>query len=116
MDKKIEFKKNEYKIIKNKISSKIHEDLGFIKITEEDNPGYPEMYYRLVRPSPHKDVYPLHADKWFWDLGNNEIPSKYKRIKFWISLWNENKNSGSRYVPNLTIQIIITRVKVKMVS
>lgn len=94
-------KKNEYKeLLKTELLTKIHKDLGFIKITEEDNSGYPEMYYRLVRPLPFIDTGPLHADKWFWDLGGYAKSNKYIRVKFWISLWNENKNSGFRYVPN----------------
>ena len=79
---------------------KLQDELGYLLITDEDKSGYPELYFRLVRPSPHSDIGPLHADKWFWDISDNKIPAGYKRIKFWFSLWNNNKNSGFRYVPN----------------
>ncbi|MBT4259764.1 MAG: hypothetical protein HOD90_07600 [Nitrospina sp.] len=74
------------------------EQIGEINISGEEGVGYPEIYYRLVRPKPYVDVGPLHADRWFWDLGHGFTPEGYKRIKFWFSLWNEPGLSGFRFV------------------
>tara|TARA_X000000368_G_scaffold8892_1_gene6983 strand:- start:626 stop:1381 length:756 start_codon:yes stop_codon:yes gene_type:complete len=78
----------------------LHEELGEVVISDEEDIGYPEIYYRLVRPKPYVDVGPLHADKWFWDLGHGSVPNdvKRKRIKFWFSLWNCNHDTGFRFV------------------
>ena len=78
----------------------LHNELGELVISDEEDVGYPEIYYRLVRPKPYVDVGPLHADKWFWDLGHGSAPDgvKRKRIKFWFSLWNSNNDTGFRFV------------------
>jgi len=79
----------------------LKKELGEINITDEEGSGYPEIYYRLVRPYPFRDVGPLHADKWFWDLGHGQMPlnREFKRVKFWCSLWNDNDETGFRFVP-----------------
>ncbi len=80
--------------------TKLKSDLGYIAISDEENIGYPEIYYRLVRPLPSLDVGPLHADRWFWDLGHGVMPANenFRRIKFWCSLWNSNGDTGFRFV------------------
>lgn len=75
-------------------------EVGEVLISDEEDVGYPEIYWRLVRPAPWHDVGPLHADKWFWDLGHGTTPDGYCRVKFWFSLWNEAGANGFRYVPN----------------
>lgn len=79
---------------------KLEEEVGQILISDEEDVGYPEIYYRLVRPKPARDVGPLHADKWFWDLGHGSMPEDhhYKRVKFWFSLWNHKNDTGFRFV------------------
>lgn len=73
--------------------------VGDVLISDEENIGYPEIYWRLVRPPPHHDVGPLHADAWFWNLGHGDTPEGYQRIKFWFSLWNDEGQNGFRFVP-----------------
>lgn len=69
------------------------------KITDEENIGYGNFYWRLVRPFPNKDVGTMHKDKWFWDLGTGKMDNiKYKRYKLWISIHGENK-LGFKFVP-----------------
>ena len=56
-------------------------------ITDEENLGYPNFNWRLVRTNVLDDVGPIHADKWFWDLNpSNYFPKMYQRIKIWIPL------------------------------
>ena len=41
---------------------------GKFSISDENNIGYGELVWRLVRPNKKDDVGPIHCDKWFWDL------------------------------------------------
>ena len=70
-----------------------------LQVTDEENIGYGNFYWRLVRPFPNKDVGTMHKDKWFWDLGTGKMDiSKFKRYKLWISILGENK-LGFKFVP-----------------
>ena len=65
-------------------------------ISDEDNLGYPNIYWRLVRPNEPSDVGPLHRDSWFWKL-NTSFPTPsypFKRIKVWIALHVESGLNG----------------------
>ena len=71
-----------------------------ITITDEENLGYGNIYWRLVRPHPYKDVGPFHKDKWGWDLSNYKIDNtKYQRFKIWISIIGKDR-LGFRFVKN----------------
>lgn len=72
------------------------------EITDEENIGFGEVYFRLCRPTPYKDVGPLHADAWFWELGHGEMPKvgfDTQRVKFWFCLETSESITGFRYVP-----------------
>ena len=87
------------KIRKLNFFKKIESYFGKIKITNEDNIMKEEIYWRIVRPNILSDVGPLHADKWFWDHNKWKIPKNYYRLKIWIPIICEGKNSGLIYVP-----------------
>ena len=72
---------------------------GHFEISDEDNVGREEIYWRLVRPNQSSDVGPLHADAWFWDLGHGQTPANTKRVKVWIALCCEPGLNGLRIVP-----------------
>jgi hypothetical protein len=72
--------------------------LGPIQITNEEEIHDEEVYWRLARPSGN-DVGPMHADRWFWDLGHGKAMNNFERIKIWIAIFNETGESGLRYVP-----------------
>lgn len=63
-------------------------------ISDEENLGYPNIYWRLVRAGSASDVGPVHADHWFWDLGHGSIPLGYRRVKTWIPLRQDPKHVG----------------------
>jgi len=63
-------------------------------ISDEENLGYPNIYWRLVRAGSASDVGPVHADYWFWDLGHGSIPLGYRRVKTWIPLRQDPKHVG----------------------
>ena len=70
-----------------------------IIITDEENLGFGNFYWRLVRPFPYADVGTMHKDKWFWDLGTGKMNNKiFKRYKLWISIKGEDK-LGFKFVP-----------------
>ena len=72
---------------------------GNIDITDEDEIGRDEVYWRLVRPNCKNDVGPLHADNWFWELNNKNQKNK-KRYKIWMPIFCETGDTGFMYVLN----------------
>lgn len=79
---------------------------GEFSLSDEDNVGWEEIYWRLVRPNEKSDVGPLHADKWFWDLGHGTTPPNTRRVKVWIAIFCETGLSGLRIVPGSHLQDI----------
>lgn len=65
-----------------------------IYVSDEENIGRPNIYWRLVRPGSAHDVGPVHADHWFWDLGHGSIPQGYRRVKMWIPLRQDPQHVG----------------------
>lgn len=87
----------------NSLTSLFH----WSQITNEANQRHGEMYFRLCRPRPFVDVGPLHADHWFWDLGNDQMPNvnfECKRLKFWVCINTSENKTGFRYVPKSHLQ------------
>lgn len=78
----------------------LFEIVGEGHVSDEEKIGRANIYWRLVRPNAESDVGPIHADKWFWDLGHGDpISPGYRRIKLWIALFCEPGKSGFCYVP-----------------
>lgn len=73
---------------------------GDFIISDEENVGREEMYWRLVRPNAENDVGPLHADAWFWELDHGITPPNRKRVKVWIAIYAQPGLSGLRVVPD----------------
>lgn len=71
---------------------------GDFSISDEENIGREEIYWRLVRPGQSSDMGPLHADEWFWNLGHGESPPHTTRIKVWIALFCEPGLNGFHLV------------------
>jgi hypothetical protein len=74
-------------------------EFGPILIANEENIYPEEIYWRYVRPKQANDVGPLHADKWFWDLGHGFMPEGYYRLKIWIPIYCAPGGNGLRVVP-----------------
>lgn len=73
---------------------------GEIKAANEEELYDEEIYWRFVRPNMKTDIGPLHADKWFWDLGHGKMPQGYFRLKIWIPIWCEEAGNGLKVVPH----------------
>jgi len=79
----------------------LKQSLGDFLVSDEEGFGWPGIYWRLVRPGG-ADIGPVHADKWFWDLGHGDMPGapgEYYRLKIWMSLHSQPGKSGLRVVP-----------------
>lgn len=72
---------------------------GEFQISDEEQYGWPNVYWRLVRPG-NRDIGTMHADKWFWDLGHGHMPDGYFRVKLWMALLTSAGQSGLRVVPD----------------
>lgn len=74
--------------------------IGEFKISDEENIGRPEVYWRLVRPNCDSDVGPLHADGWFWACNPKwQRPSfPHRRWKIWASLETATGESGFKLI------------------
>ena len=72
---------------------------GRFEISDEENVGREEIYWRLVRPNEKNDIGPLHADAWFWDLGHGTTPNNVVRVKVWIAVYVDPGLSGFVYIP-----------------
>jgi hypothetical protein len=76
----------------------LEDEFGPFEISDEEDVGFEEMYWRLVRPDSASDVGPLHADAWFWELGHGKTPPGHKRVKVWVSIFSEPGKNGFKYV------------------
>ncbi len=86
--------------------AKMKKEYGGIEITDEECLGYPNIYWRLVRPNIDRDVGSLHRDSWFWDIdkSNGKVFPEYKRLKSWISISVEPGKNGLLVVPESHIK------------
>jgi len=92
--------KSAVKIIRTmSLFTKLESFYGHFMLSDEENVGWEEMYWRLVRPNELSDVGPLHADAWFWALGHGCTPPNTVRIKVWIAIYCETGKNGLKLVP-----------------
>ena len=77
----------------------LEEVFGQIEISREENVGWEEVYWRIVRPHESDDVAPLHADAWFWVLGCGDMPTGKDRIKVWLPIITEPGANNLLLVP-----------------
>lgn len=77
----------------------LEDEFGYFEISDEENVGHEEIYWRLVRPNSPTDVGPLHADAWFWNLGHGITPPGFKRVKVWIAIFCTPGKDGFKFVP-----------------
>jgi hypothetical protein len=68
---------------------------GPYQIADIEHLGYPEVYWRLVRPNHPDDVSAVHADAWFYTL-TNDMPEAEQRhiVKVWFPVFSEPGMSG----------------------
>ena len=71
-------------------------EYGDLEITDEEELGFPNIYWRITRPKKPRDVGPLHRDSWFWEIDkyNGKKFPNYKRLKSWLSINVEKGKNG----------------------
>ncbi len=82
--------------LKSEFANSLKIKYGEFSISDEDNLGWPNIYWRLVRPKESTDIGPLHRDSWFWEL-NKHFPKpgyNFTRLKVWIPIYSENGLNG----------------------
>jgi hypothetical protein len=78
---------------------RFEEEWGSYEISDEENFGWPNVYWRLVRPG-NSDIGPVHADKWFWDCGHGTMPDyPAERVKCWIAIHTAPGRNGLTVKP-----------------
>jgi hypothetical protein len=77
----------------------LEKSFGPFEISDEENVGHEEVYWRLVRPNAKNDIGPIHADCWFWEIGGGITPDNTTRIKVWVGIYVEPGLNGFVYVP-----------------
>ena len=79
---------------------RLRKDFGDLSFHMNTDLKREDMYWRLVRPG-NQDIGPLHADEWFFDVGNVTMPegSTATKVKLWISLYTNSNKNGLRVVP-----------------
>lgn len=88
------------KLRSRRFMRRLEEAFGAFDISGESGIQKEEVYWRLVRPGMKEDVGPVHADRWFWDLGNGVTPEGVERVKIWIAVATEAGRNGLQIVPN----------------
>tara|TARA_R110001583_G_scaffold131271_1_gene282996 strand:- start:8986 stop:9729 length:744 start_codon:yes stop_codon:yes gene_type:complete len=76
----------------------LEKELNISEITGEEQSGWQEVYWRIVRPG-NADIGNFHADRWFWDMGHGDIKQGCRRLKIWIALETVIGKSGLRVLP-----------------
>lgn len=73
----------------------LREMFGPYHIADIEHLGYPEVYWRLVRPHRPDDVAGAHADAWFYTL-TNDMPEAEQRhiVKVWFPVFSQPGLSG----------------------
>ena len=87
--------------MKSDFASSLSDKYGEFYISDEDNLGWPNIYWRLVRPEEKGDIGPLHRDSWFWELNDDFPTPKYDfyRLKVWLPIFTEMGLNGLRLEP-----------------
>ena len=98
---RILFKEDIQKVKRQKFFNKLISIFGEFVISDEENLGYANFVWRIVRPNCKDDIGPPHRDCWFWDL-NPYFPKpnfEFSRVKVWIPIYCENGLSGLALEP-----------------
>ncbi|MCF8163545.1 MAG: phytanoyl-CoA dioxygenase family protein [Polynucleobacter sp.] len=77
------------------------EVFGDYEVADLEGIGYPEIYWRLVRPSCPEDVASPHKDSWFWTVTNKIASERQSNlIKVWLPVVTIPSESGLSISPS----------------
>jgi hypothetical protein len=87
-------------ILKLPFFGRLGERVGEFDVADNEGIGYPEIYWRLVRPGHASDVAGAHADAWFYDYTNNLTAQQQKGlVKVWVAICVQPGESGLAVLP-----------------
>jgi ectoine hydroxylase-related dioxygenase (phytanoyl-CoA dioxygenase family) len=79
----------------------IEDALGPFDVADIEGLGYPEIYWRLVRPDAAGDVAGAHTDEWFYTYTNRLTPQQQAGlVKVWVGVHVDPGRSGLAVVPD----------------
>ncbi|WP_196786413.1 phytanoyl-CoA dioxygenase family protein [Burkholderia diffusa] len=79
----------------------LRERWGAVEIADIEGLGYPETYWRLVRPNSPEDVAGVHADAWFYRHTNGLSDTQQAGlVKLWLAVDVEPGVSGLALMPD----------------
>jgi hypothetical protein len=79
----------------------LEDALGPFEIADIEGLGYPEIYWRLVRPGAGQDVAGAHTDTWFYTYTNNlTLAEQQGLVKVWVAIHVEPGHSGLAVLPD----------------
>ncbi|EJL81431.1 Phytanoyl-CoA dioxygenase (PhyH) [Herbaspirillum sp. CF444] len=95
------FNKNEVsRILSMPFFALLAEQVGQFEVADIEGLGYPEIYWRLVRPGQQNDVAGAHADAWFYDYTNNLTDEQQQGlVKVWAAIHVQPGESGLSVLP-----------------
>jgi len=68
-------------------------------LTDEEQLGHPNIYFRVVRSDSSDDVGSAHADRWFWDIRQHPFPSGFRRVKIWAPIIQDDSAPSLLLLP-----------------
>ena len=77
----------------------VREAFGDFYLADEEDVGYEQITFRLVRPGRPEDVGSLHRDAWFWEHFGTPLPQGVNRTKVWVPICVEPEANGLRLAP-----------------
>ena len=100
-DKRILYKEDVLKFKRQKFFNKLKSIFGDFVISDEQNLGYENFVWRIVRPNWKNDIGAPHRDCWFWYLIPDfpEPNFEFFRIKVWIPIYCDYGFSGLALEP-----------------
>lgn len=82
------------------VFEKLHHVFGRFRVEDIEGIGYPEIYWRLVRPGTPSDVAIAHKDTWFFSITNHMSPEQQVGIvKVWLPVVTLVGGSGLAVSP-----------------
>lgn len=72
---------------------------GDYYLSDEENVGWEQICFRMVRPNRREDVGALHRDDWFWQYYKYDLPSNVGRTKLWTQICGNTAEAGLILVP-----------------
>ena len=80
------FSKEEVKkLLSFSLFNHLKNKFGYLRVVDIEGIGYPEIYWRIVRPNKTEDVSGIHADSWFFThtnkMTNEEQKNLLKRVR-----------------------------------